>query len=64
MKVDRVFQIVAVILAGIAAYLLWMGNNDGAFISAVLGCVSFFLSIRFQAKERNQVREAESDKDQ
>jgi hypothetical protein len=57
---DRVFQMVAVIFAGIAAYFLWAGNNDGAFVSAVLGCVSFFLSIRSQVKERNKVREAEN----
>lgn len=59
MKLERVFQIVAVILAGIAAYFLWSGNGDGAFIPAVLGCVSFFLSVRFQVKERNRTREAE-----
>ena len=58
---DRIFQIVAVILAGIAAYFLWAGNNDGAFVSAVLGCVAFFLSIRFQVKERNRKREEERD---
>ncbi|HUR96508.1 MAG TPA: hypothetical protein VMZ26_00440 [Pyrinomonadaceae bacterium] len=57
---DRVFQIVAVIFAAIAAYFLWAGNNDGAFVSAVLGCVSFFLSIRAQVKERNRAREAEN----
>ncbi|MCA1589372.1 MAG: hypothetical protein LC734_03070 [Acidobacteria bacterium] len=56
---ERVFQIVAVILAGAAAYFLWSGNSDGAFISVVLGAVSFFLSIRFQVKERNRNREAE-----
>lgn len=56
---ERVFQIVAVILAGIAAYFLWKGNGDGAFISGVLGAVSFFLSIRFQVKKRNDEREAE-----
>ena len=56
---ERIFQIVAVILAGIAAYFLWAGNGDGAFVSAVLGCVAFFLSIRFQVKERNRQREAE-----
>lgn len=53
---ERVFQILAVILAGIAAYFLWTGNNDGAFISAVMGCISFFLSVRFQVKERNRIR--------
>ena len=57
---ERVFQIVAVILAGVAAYFLWAGNTDGAFVSAVLGCVAFFLSVRFQVKERNLVREAEN----
>jgi hypothetical protein len=59
MKIERVFQIVAVILAGIAAYFLWTGNNDGAFVSAVLGCVAFFLSVRAQVKERNMLRERE-----
>ncbi|MEQ1644400.1 MAG: hypothetical protein ABL959_13215 [Pyrinomonadaceae bacterium] len=49
----------AVILAGIAAYFLWIGNNDWFFLSAVAGSVCFFLSIRFQVKERLKVREAE-----
>jgi hypothetical protein len=57
---DRVFQIVAVILAGVAAYFIWSGNNDGAFVAAVLGCVSFFLSVRAQVKERNRIRGAEA----
>jgi hypothetical protein len=59
---DRVFQIVAVILAAIAAYFLWAGNRDGAFVSAVLGCVSFFLSVRAQVKERNSRRELERER--
>ena len=59
MKAERIFQIIAAILAGIAAYFFWNRNPDGAFVSAVLGCVAFFLSIRFQVKERNQAREAE-----
>jgi len=29
------FKILAVILAGIAAFFLWKGNADGAFVSAV-----------------------------
>jgi len=52
MKVERVFQILAVILAGIAAYFLWMENKDGVFVSIVLAACSFFISIRFQAKAR------------
>lgn len=59
MRIETVFQFVAVVLAGTAAYFLWTGNKDGAFVSAVLGCLSFFLSIRFQVKARNQVRDAE-----
>ena len=54
---DRVFQIVAVGLAGLAGYFLWAGSGDAAFAAAVLGSVSFFLSVRFQVKERNRVRE-------
>ena len=59
MKIDKMFQILAVVLGGTAAYFLWTGNKDGAFVSAVLGCVAFFLSVRFQVKARNAVREAE-----
>ena len=50
------------IFAAIAAYFLWAGNKDGAFVSAVIGCVAFFLSIRFQVKERNRQRELERDR--
>jgi len=56
---ERTFQIVAVILAGIAAYFLWKGNGDGAFVAGVFGAVSFFLSVRTQVKKRNEERERE-----
>jgi hypothetical protein len=59
MKIETIFQIVAVVLAGAAAYFLLTGNRDGAFVAAVLGCVAFFLSVRFQVKARNTEREAE-----
>jgi hypothetical protein len=49
-----------VILIGVAAYFLWVGNKDGGFVSAVLGAVAFFLSIRFQVKERLKQRESDS----
>ncbi len=58
---ERVFQIVAVMLAVIAAYFLWNGNKDGAFVSVALGCVSFFLSVRSKVKQRNQLRELENE---
>ena len=59
MKIETVFQILAVILAGAAAYFLYSGHRDGAFVAAVLGCVAFLLSLRFQVKRRNATREAE-----
>ena len=54
---DRIFQIGAGMFIGIAAYFFWRGNNDGVFVAAVLGAVSFLLSMRFQVKERNRLRE-------
>lgn len=57
------FKILAVILAGVAAFFLWKGNGDGAFISAVLGAVSFFLSVRFQVKGRLKEREEEKERE-
>lgn len=59
---ERIFQISAVILAGVAVFFLWNGNKDGAFISIVLGCVAFFLSFRVQVKERNRIRDLEREK--
>jgi type IV secretory pathway VirB2 component (pilin) len=56
---ERIFQITAVILIGVAAFFLWKGNNDWMFVSAVVGAVCFFLSVRFQVKERMQQREKE-----
>ena len=56
---DRVFQIIAVCLAGLAGYFLWTRSPDAAFAAAVLGSVAFLLSVRFQVKERNRIREEE-----
>ena len=55
----RFFQILAVVLTGVAAFFLWRGNNDALFVSTVLGCIAFFLSYRYQAKERVDKRNAE-----
>ena len=56
---DKFFQILAVILAGVAAYFLWQGNGEYAFVAAVLGAVSFFFNIRVQTKRRLGVYEEE-----
>lgn len=59
----RTFQILAVILACLAAYFLWLENKDGIFVSIVLAACSFFMSIRFQAKARLERQAAESRED-
>lgn len=56
---ERFFQILAVILIGVAAYFLKQDNRDAMFVTAVFAAVSFFLSIRFQVKGRLKQREAE-----
>jgi len=53
---ERLFQILAVILIGVAAFFLWQGNYDAVFVSAVLGAVSFFLSVRFEVGARVKER--------
>ncbi len=56
---ERIFQILAVVLVGVAAFFLWYGNPEMAFVTAALGSVAFFISIRFQVKERVDKRNAE-----
>jgi uncharacterized membrane protein SpoIIM required for sporulation len=58
---ESIFRILAVILAGVAAFfLIWRNDAETAFIAAVAGAVSFFLSIRFQVKQRLNRRDAET----
>lgn len=56
---ERLFQILAVILIGIAAFFLWQGKSDAGFVLAVLACVSFFIGTRFPVKARVEKRNAE-----
>lgn len=61
MKTVKIFQITAVILLGVAAYFLWLGNTDGTFAALVLSGCAYFLGLRFQIKERLKTRaEAET----
>ena len=59
MSGERIFQILAVALIGVAAYFLWQGDTDWLFAAAVLGACCFFISIRFQIKDRVRTREAD-----
>jgi len=49
----RILQIASLVLIATAAYFWWSGNSDFAFAGVVLAICAFFLSIRFQAKARN-----------
>ena len=55
--IETILKILAVVLVGAAAYLLWSGNKDYGFVVLVVGCCSYFLSIRFQLKARMRERE-------
>jgi hypothetical protein len=56
---ERLFQILAAILAGVAAFFLWKGDSDWVFACVVLGSCSFFLSVRSRIKERIKRRAVE-----
>ncbi len=52
------FQVLAVILGGIAAYFLWSDNFDWAFAFVVFAICSYFIGMRFQIKARLEERKA------
>ena len=54
-----VFKVLAVVLLGTAAFLLWQNNPEYAFAAAILSSCSYFLSMRFQLKARLTERTAE-----
>lgn len=60
---ERLFQILAVILIGVAAFFVWNGNTDGIFVAAVGGAVCFFLSIRFQVGTRVKQRKTQEERE-
>jgi hypothetical protein len=53
----RIFQVLAVVLVGVAAFSLYRGDTDTAFETGVLAACAFFLSYRFQIKDRIAERE-------
>jgi hypothetical protein len=47
-NLELIFKILALVFAAISAFFLWRSNMDAVFVTAVIGAVCFFLSIRFQ----------------
>jgi hypothetical protein len=64
MKTERIFQILIVIFAAAAVYFWTAGNKDGVFVCFVLASVSFFISVRFQAKGRMKQKDLELKKEE
>jgi hypothetical protein len=56
----RVFQILAVILVGVAVFFWYSEDNDWAFAAGVCAAAAYFLAMRFQMKERVRQADAEN----
>ena len=56
-----VFQIIAAVLVGSAAFFLWQDNSDWALAAFAVGVCSYFLGMRFQIKKRLAERDTESE---
>ena len=55
---ERIFQFLAVVLIGAAAFSFVRGWHEWAFVSGVLAACSFFIAVRFQVKGRLAARAA------
>ncbi len=49
---ERVWTIAAGMMLVVAAIFLWRNNLSGAFVSATLGVVAWFLSYRAQLRAK------------
>lgn len=61
MNLEKLFQLLSVVLFGVAAFFFWRGQNDAMFVAGVFGASSFFLSVRMQVKQRLDERSARGD---
>ncbi len=58
-SLELLFRVAAVVLIGVAAFFYYFGNIDGVFVAAVIGCVAFFLSLRYESKTRVDIANEE-----
>ena len=58
----RMFQVLAAALILVAAYFLYKGQTDIAFVTGVLAVCAFFLSVRFILKPRASGRNIERER--
>jgi hypothetical protein len=56
---ERLFQFFAAVLIATAVYFFLWGNYENVFVAAVVGSLCFFIGIRFQVKQRLEIRDNE-----
>jgi hypothetical protein len=59
---ERVWIILAAAMVFIAGAFVWRNNMSGAFVTATLGAVAWFLSYRAQMRAKVAADEEESDR--
>ena len=57
---ERIWIIIAALLAAAAGVLLWRNNMPAVFVTATLGAVAWFLSYRTQMRAKIDAAEQES----
>ena len=57
---ERIWIILSALLVIVAAAFLWRNNMSGAFVTATLGAVAWFLSYRAQLRAKIVAAERES----
>jgi hypothetical protein len=57
---ERIWIILSAALIIVAAAFLWRNNTSGAFVTATLGAVAWFLSYRVQLRTKIVAAERES----
>jgi uncharacterized membrane protein len=59
MTSERIWIVVAAVMAAVAGVFLWWNNMSAAFVTATLGAVAWFLSYRAQIRARLAATEAD-----
>ncbi len=59
MTTERIWIILAAVMAAVAGAFVWWNNMSAAFVTATLGAVAWFLSYRAQIRARLAATEAD-----
>ncbi len=53
---EKYFNIPAILCAGIALTFFWIGQTDVTFVLGAVGCVLWFVGLRFRLKKATALR--------